>query len=77
MTNEEINRAMAEIAGWKIIETPEELDWPVGCDEAWVNPEGEHICSRCQDNQLPDYASDLNPVREVELKLVEEGLGID
>ena len=77
MTNDQINRKMAEIAGkcWH--------EWEKYIDTS-MNLEPWYRCYKCGEvhyglfsgrSRNPDYCSDLNLVREVELKLVEEGLG--
>lgn len=73
MNNEEINRAMAKIAGKCWHETTENVVGCMHCGEvinlSYKNRQGIHVSI-----YNPNYCSDLNLVREVELKLVEEGL---
>lgn len=74
MNNEEINKAMAKIAGWKNIATmtghPAENVWYGEPDDDWNKdfPDNPHR------EPIPNYCNDLNLVREVELGLKVEGL---
>ncbi len=78
MTNDSINKKMAEIAGYKhyvgddIPDSAREIHSPPN-QEVWFKDSHNFFCNLC--GTLPDYCSDLNLVREVELKLVEMGLG--
>ena len=71
LTNDQINRKMAEIAGLQVIESSfVSGDWELVVGLA---KDGKTLCTE----PLPDYASDLNLVHKEELKLVKMGLGID
>lgn len=55
MTNDQINRAIAEACGWSQVGHN-------GYQPVWANSKGE----RWAESHLPDYANDLNAMHEVE-----------
>lgn len=62
MTNEQINIAIAEACGWKLLETP--LD-DCGFAAYAKDPNG------CPCPSIPDYCKDLNAMREAEIGMTE------
>lgn len=63
MTNEQINRAIAEACGWKYVS-----DDPDYCDY-WLSPKGDKIAATLI--RYPNYCNDLNAMAEAEKVLTE------
>jgi hypothetical protein len=68
MTNEQINIAIAEHRGWRIAErvSPEVKESATAC---WIRPNG----NEWQEENLPDYCSDLNAMHEA-VKTLQQNL---
>ena len=64
MTDEEINRVIAEICGWKILEKKDE-DFGY-CFRVWVDPFGQEV------DAPPNFCGDLNAMHEAENILTEK-----
>lgn len=62
MTDQKINVAIAEACGWEF-EPSRDVNGKAR-PEAWVSPNGERIWT---DNPIPDYANDLNAMRDAEM----------
>lgn len=64
MTDEEINRAVAEHLGWKWCDHPDTLEKTKGwtLPHFVLNPAGELVSP----HSVPDYAGDLNAMHEAE-----------
>lgn len=56
MTDEQINRAIAKMCGWEILENP----IIIGCACYAKDPHGEPECG------VPNYSGDLNAMHEAE-----------
>lgn len=66
MNNEEINRAIAEHLGWRLIPCNDD-GFGRATGERWLDPDGDIGLTP------PDYSSDLNAMHEAEKVLFQSG----